>query len=95
MCSRGSPEWHGVPPGSIGVPRGPRGLFGEGEGGGPGAAGWECFPFPFTPTQTKTGNAHVQRVLVESARSYRHPARTTKHLRHTGADASPEAQAIA
>jgi transposase len=30
---------------------------------------------------TKTGNAHVRRVLVEAAWSYRHPARRTAHLR--------------
>ena len=30
---------------------------------------------------TKTGNGHVRRVLVESAWSYRFPARKTRHLR--------------
>ena len=44
---------------------------------------------------TKTGNAHVRRVLVESAWSYRHPARKTRHLRCKGVDAPPVAQAIA
>ena len=41
---------------------------------------------------TKTGNAHVRRVLIESAWCYRFPARKTAHLRQTGADASPEVQ---
>ena len=31
---------------------------------------------------TKTGNGHVRRVLVESAWSYRFPARQTRHLRY-------------
>ena len=31
---------------------------------------------------TKTGNGHVRRVLVESAWSYRFPARKTRHLRY-------------
>ena len=44
---------------------------------------------------TKTGNAHVRRVLVEAALSYRHPARKTKPLRCKGADAPPEAQSNA
>ena len=44
---------------------------------------------------TKTGNAHVRRVLIESAWCYRFPARKTAHLRQKGADASPEVQAVA
>jgi len=44
---------------------------------------------------TKTGNGHVRRVLVESAWTYRHPARKTAHLQRR-AEQTPEAvQAIA
>lgn len=43
---------------------------------------------------TKTGNGHVRRVLVESAWSYRFPARQTAHLRRKGASASAAVQAI-
>jgi transposase len=39
---------------------------------------------------TKTGNAHVRRVLVEAAWSYRHPARRTAHLRRR-LEGQPEA----
>jgi len=44
---------------------------------------------------TKTGNGHVRRVLVESAWSYRFPARITGHLRRKAKNASPEVKAIA
>ena len=44
---------------------------------------------------TKTGNAHVRRVLVEAAWSYRFPARKTAHLRRKAQAAPPAAQAIA
>ena len=43
---------------------------------------------------TKTGNGHVRRVLVESAWSYRFPARQTRHLRYK-AQAPPAVQAMA
>ena len=43
---------------------------------------------------TKTGNGHVRRVLVESAWSYRFPARKTRHLR-CKAQAPPAVQAMA
>jgi transposase len=44
---------------------------------------------------TKTGNGHVRRVLVESAWSYRYPARLTRHLRKKAESASPEVKIIA
>lgn len=44
---------------------------------------------------TKTGNGHARRILVESAWSYRHQARMSKHLKHKAAEAPPMAQAIA
>ena len=44
---------------------------------------------------TKTGNGHVRRVLVESAWSYRFPARKTRHLRCKASAAPPAVQAIA
>ena len=44
---------------------------------------------------TKTGNGHVRRVLVESAWSYRFPARKTAHLRRKAAGAPKAARAIA
>ncbi len=42
---------------------------------------------------TKTGNAHVRRVLVEAAWSYRHPARRTVHMRRKLEGQSEEIQA--
>jgi len=44
---------------------------------------------------TKTGNSHARRMLVESAWSYRFPARQTAHLKRKAAPASDEAKAIA
>ena len=44
---------------------------------------------------TRTGNGHVRRALVESAWSYRFPARRTAHLERKAAAASDEAKAIA
>jgi transposase len=44
---------------------------------------------------TLTGNAHARRMLVESAWSYRFPARRTAHLRLKAAGATDEAKAIA
>jgi transposase len=44
---------------------------------------------------TKTGNRHARRMLVESAWSYRFPARRTAHLKRKAAGASEVAQAIA
>lgn len=44
---------------------------------------------------TLTGNSHARRMLVESAWSYRFPARRTKHLKAKAANASPEAKRIA
>lgn len=44
---------------------------------------------------TKTGNVHARRMLVESAWSYRFPARQTAHLKRKAASASGEAKAIA
>jgi transposase len=44
---------------------------------------------------TLTGNSHARRMLVESAWSYRFPARQTKHLKAKAANASPEAKRIA
>ena len=44
---------------------------------------------------TKTGNGHVRRVLVESAWSYRFPARKTRHLRCKAQAAPPAVQAMA
>jgi transposase len=44
---------------------------------------------------TLTGNGHARRILVESAWSYRFPARQTKHLKGKARNASPEAKQIA
>jgi len=44
---------------------------------------------------TLTGNRHARRMLVESAWSYRFPARQTAHLKRKAASASDEAKAIA
>jgi transposase len=44
---------------------------------------------------TLTGNAHARRMLVESAWSYRFPARQTKHLKGKARHASKEAKQIA
>lgn len=44
---------------------------------------------------TLTGNGHARRMLVESAWSYRFPARQTKHLKGKARNASPEAKKIA
>lgn len=44
---------------------------------------------------TKTGNSHARRMLVESAWSYRFPARQTMHLKRKAKDASDEAKVIA
>lgn len=44
---------------------------------------------------TKTGNSHARRMLVESAWSYRFPARQTMHLKRKAQNATPEAKAIA
>lgn len=44
---------------------------------------------------TKTGNRHARRMLVESAWSYRFPARQTAHLKRKAARASEPAKAIA
>jgi len=44
---------------------------------------------------TLTGNGHARRMLVESAWSYRFPARQTMHLKRKAKMASPEAKAIA
>jgi transposase len=44
---------------------------------------------------TKTGNGHVRRVLVESAWSYRFPARKTAHLQRYAEQAPEAVQAIA
>jgi hypothetical protein len=44
---------------------------------------------------TLTGNGHARRMLVESAWSYRFPARQTMHLKRKAKDASSEAKAIA
>jgi transposase len=44
---------------------------------------------------TKTGNTHARRMLVESAWSYRFPARQTMHLKRKAKNASDEAKAIA
>ena len=43
---------------------------------------------------TLTGNGHARRTLVESAWSYRFPARQTAHLKRKSAKASEEAKAI-
>jgi transposase len=43
---------------------------------------------------TLTGNSHARRTLVESAWSYRFPARQTAHLKRKAATASDEAKAI-
>ena len=44
---------------------------------------------------TLTGNGHARRMLVESAWSYRFPARQTKHLKRKAAPASEAAKGIA
>jgi transposase len=44
---------------------------------------------------TKTGNSHARRMLVESAWSYRFPARQTAHLNRKAARATDEAKGIA
>ena len=44
---------------------------------------------------TLTGNAHARRMLIESAWSYRFPARQTKHLKGKARGASQTAQQIA
>ena len=44
---------------------------------------------------TLMGNAHARRMLVESAWSYRFPARQTMHLKRKAQHASAEARAIA
>jgi transposase len=44
---------------------------------------------------TKTGNSHARRMLVESAWSYRFPARQTMHLKRKAKNAPDEAKAIA
>jgi transposase len=44
---------------------------------------------------TKTGNGHARRMLVESAWSYRFPARKTAHLKRKEAKASEAAKGIA
>ncbi len=44
---------------------------------------------------TKTGNRHARRMLVESAWSYRFPARQTAHLKRKATSASDEARGIA
>jgi transposase len=44
---------------------------------------------------TLTGNAHARRMLVESAWSYRFPARQTKHLKGKAINASQAAKQIA
>lgn len=44
---------------------------------------------------TRTGNGHARRMLVESAWSYRFPARQTMHLKRKAQNASPQARAIA
>jgi transposase len=44
---------------------------------------------------TLTGNSYARRMLVESAWSYRFPARQTKHLKAKATQASPEAKRIA
>ncbi len=43
---------------------------------------------------TRTGNGHARRTLVESAWSYRFPARQTAHLKRKASAASAEAKAI-
>lgn len=44
---------------------------------------------------TRAGNTHARRMLVESAWSYRFPARKTMHLKRKAINASGEANAIA
>jgi len=44
---------------------------------------------------TLTGNSHARRMLVESAWSYRFPARQTMHLKRKAVNASQQAKAIA
>jgi len=44
---------------------------------------------------TLTGNGHARRMLIESAWSYRFPARQTMHLKRKAVNASEPAKAIA
>jgi transposase len=44
---------------------------------------------------TLTGNSHARRMLIESAWSYRFPARQTMHLKRKAKSATEEAKAIA
>ena len=44
---------------------------------------------------TRTGNKHARRILVESAWTYRFPARQTAHLKRKAENASPGAKKIA
>jgi len=44
---------------------------------------------------TLAGNGHARRMLIESAWSYRFPARQTPHLKRKAEKASAEAKAIA
>jgi len=44
---------------------------------------------------TRAGNTHARRALIESAWSYQHPARKTKHLQRKAKNASEQVQAIA
>ncbi|WUR11599.1 IS110 family transposase [[Empedobacter] haloabium] len=44
---------------------------------------------------TKTGNGHVRKVLIESAWTYRYPARKTAHLQRRAEKTSDEVQEIA
>ena len=44
---------------------------------------------------TRTGNGYARRMLVESAWSYRFPARQTMHLKRKAANASEEAREVA
>lgn len=44
---------------------------------------------------TRTGNGHVRRVLVESAHSYRYPARKTRHIQRRAEKTSERVQAMA
>ena len=44
---------------------------------------------------TRTGNGHARRILVESAWSYRFPARQTMHLKRKAVNASESAKKIA
>jgi transposase len=44
---------------------------------------------------TRAGNGHARRILVQSAWTYRFPARQTKHLKRKAQDATDDARAIA